>query len=98
MHVQLIANLTLRPVIRLSWVSEVLNSNDALALITPIIWLEGRAIDKLGDVPKSCKAAHHLSIPSNSFIPRWISSSSFARSARISLGARCSIISCTTSL
>ena len=98
MHVQFIGNLTLRPVIRLSWVSEILNSNDALALITPIIWLEGRAIDKFGKFPKSCKAAPHFSIPSNSFIPRWISSSSLTRSARISFGARWSIASCTTSL
>jgi hypothetical protein len=40
----------------------------------------------------------HCSSPSNSFIRRWISSSSFSRSARIAFGTRCSIASCTTSL
>ena len=40
----------------------------------------------------------HLNIPSNSSIPRWISFSCFASSARISFGARCSITSYTTSL
>ena len=52
-----------------------------------------------------CKSARghsappaHPSIPSSSFIPRWISSSSFASSARISFGGRCSTSSCTTSL
>src|ERR1700688_44541 len=50
------------------------------------------SVDKGGHGPP------HFSIPSSSFIPRWISSSSFASSARISLGGRCSISSCTISL
>ncbi len=44
------------------------------------------------------RSSVHSSIPSSSFIPRLISSSSLARSARISFGARCSVSSCTISL
>ena len=56
-------------------------------------------VHRLRDVtePRGLPAAHS-SIPSSSFISRWISSSSFASSARISFGARCSTATCTTSL
>ena len=40
----------------------------------------------------------HFRLPSNSVIPRWISFSSFASSARISFGGRCSTASYSTSL
>ena len=98
MHMQLIRDFAVRPIEWLGRVSEILNSNNLFPLLTPVFWLESCTINELGNRPQFCEIARHLSILSNSFIPCRISSSSFASSARISVGARCSTAACTTSL